>query len=229
LDARAWSIREWLERYCEAKLSLKAPPSRTGGELEMLRLGMVRDPDEWRRSDGAGERLARFAHQEWCMSRLEPLERLVLVASVLPVGFCTVESWAWFADLRPVYTPLYELERGQCRAPTSSGHPCRLPRLFGEARCAQHRAVASRPVTYVRPGDGAEMVGLGEGLDADGGKLAEDGRRVRVVTTAPVYADSHYLAELLGVSVWAVREAGRRGRARLTDLLIEERIAHVDA
>lgn len=219
------AVRSFLLRWCELKLTLKAPPSPSGRHLELAQLGMTGTPDEWARSDSAARRMADFAHYEFVMGQLDALSRLVLVASVLPVGFVTVEQWEWLADLRPVYVPLYDLERGRCYAPTSTGHACLLPRLFGEPRCHLHRQVEARPVTFVAH-DGAEAIASGQAIDPralrEPASLEDDPRRVRVCRAAPIYAQPTEIAELLGVTVWAVREAGRRGRAQLVEALLEE-------
>jgi hypothetical protein len=231
------AIRRFLVLWVELKFTLVAPPSPTGRLLELARLGVhgaIVDEngrrfestrDEYGRQDSANRRMSDYAHAECVMAKLEQLERLVLVASVLPIGYVTVEQWAWISDLKPVYVPLYELERGQCRAPTSTGHPCRLQRLFGEARCHLHKEVTSRPVTFVAP-DGAVATDGAQALDPrairDTTNLEDDPRRTRVIRSAPIYAQPTYIAELLELTPWQVREAGRTGRAKLFHTLLEE-------
>lgn len=220
------AVRGFIDEYVKLKATLKAPPSPTGRLLELAKLEITGSPDEWSRSDSANARMASFAHHEYVMGQLGDLERLVLVASVIPIGFVTVEQWAWIADLKPIYVPLYELERGICHAPTATGHTCRLARLFGEARCHLHREVASRPVTYVTL-DGAEATDGACAMDPRSLKnpstLEDDPRRTRVIRAAPIFAQPQYIADLMGLPVWGVREAGRTGRAKLVEVFIAER------
>lgn len=219
------AIRQFLLEWCKLKLTLKAPPSPTGRLLELARLEITGAADEWSRSDSANARMASFAHHEYVMGQLSNLERLVLVASVLPIGFMTVEQWAWVSDLKPLYVPLYDLKGGMCNAPTATGHTCRNSRLFGEPRCFTHRHVASRPVTFVAP-DGAEATDGACALDPrslrEARPLDDDPRRTRVIRAQPIYAQPTYIADLLGLAPWEVREAGRTGRAKLVETLLEE-------
>jgi hypothetical protein len=236
-------------RWCELKATLYAPPSTSGRLLELARLGIlgaIVDPstgkkyestrDEFSRNDSANRRAADFAHHEYVMGQFTQLQRRVLIAGVLPIGWCTVDEWAWFADLKPVFTPLYDLENGKCGAPTKRGFACTLPRVFGEPRCWIHAGISSRPLTYVAQ-DGAELANTlcpapdpetgwdGRARDLDGEALPDDARRVRVLRAKPVYIDREELAKLLGLTVWEVREAGRTARAQLIERLIKERAA----
>lgn len=243
------AIRSWLLRWCELKATLYAPPSTSGRLLELARLGILgaivdaetgkkyeSTRDEFSRNDSANRRAADFAHHEYVMGGFSQLQRRVLIAGVLPIGWCTVDEWAWFADLKKVYVPLYDLESGQCRAPIKSGHACTLSRIFGEPRCWRHRNVSAQPITYIAA-DGAELTETlcpapdpetgwdGRARDLDGEALPDDARRVRVLRAKPVYIDREELAKLLGLTVWEVREAGRTARAQLTERLIEEQAA----
>lgn len=247
------AVRAFLVDWIELKATLKDPPSPLGRMLEIMTLGTsgaVVDPetgkryettrDGYMRSDSANERMASYAHHAYVLSCLTETERRVVVASVMPVATVTVDQWAWFADLKEVYTPLYELERGKCNAPTVTGHPCRKYRLFGEPRCETHRDVKSRPLTHVTRGpDPAELIGEphhkpglcygdevakwdGRPRDANYELLPEDPGRVRVARERPIYASEEYIADLLQIAPKAVREAGRLGRQKLIDALLEE-------
>lgn len=141
-------LRVVVEDALLTQAALMAPKSPMGVQLELVRLGLLSEADDWRRAEVAERRFARRALQVQLLARLDGLEFKVLVLSTIPVGSESYTRTVPRSELRSLSVPQWD-EGGICSAKLQNGGLCTNRREPGEPRCKRHHGVTSRPVVEV--------------------------------------------------------------------------------
>lgn len=183
--------------------ALAAPKSPLGVQLELVRLGLMGEIDEWKRSASMEWKFGRRALQVQLLARLSADELAVLVLATIPIGFETYTRTVPRSELRELTVPQWDTGDGACGAPLQNGNTCSWHREPGEPRCRRHHHVSSRPVV--------EITSRGE----EAFDWTED--RAQVRGTRPTRCTTQQIASELGIT----RDQVRRSMTTIHEKMID--------